>query len=97
MKDVLQALRDAVDALEKLQLPYAVMGGFAVRVWSIPRATWDVDVTVAAEPGELARLTNELQICGYSIPAVYEAGWSDIVGGMPVVRFRWYVPGGVLY
>jgi hypothetical protein len=96
MKEVLRALRDAVDVLEKLQLRYAVMGGFAVRVWSIPRATWDVDVTVAAEPDDLARLQREFEGRGYSMPAVYDSGWRDAVGGMPVVKFRWYVPGGDL-
>ena len=96
MKEVLQALRDAVDVLEKLRLPYAVMGGFAVRVWSIPRATWDVDVTVTAGPGDLTRLKEEFENRGYSMPAVYDSGWKDAVGGMPVIKFRWYVPGGDL-
>jgi hypothetical protein len=96
MKDVLRALRDAVEVLEELKLPYAVMGGLAVRVWSIPRATWDVDVTVAVVDEDLTRLTHAFEERGYTSPEVYKSGWTDQVGGMPVIKFRWYVPGGDL-
>jgi hypothetical protein len=94
MKEVLHALRDTVAVLEELELPYAVMGGLAVRTWSIPRATWDVDVTVALDEGKLAELTNAFESRGYVMPEVFAGGWTDSVGGMSVIKFRWYVPGG---
>jgi hypothetical protein len=51
---------------------------------------------VAVAPDGLARLKEEFESRGYSMPPVYESGWTDRVGGMPVVKFRWYVPGGDL-
>jgi hypothetical protein len=96
MRDVLRALRDAVQALEGLKLPYAVMGGLAVRIWSIPRATWDVDIAVAAGSDDVTQLTDAFLELGYTSPEIYATGWTDQVGGMPVVKFRWYVPGGDL-
>lgn len=96
MNDVLQALRDSVEILERLELRYAVIGGLAVRAWSIPRATWDVDVTVAVAGDDVSRLKAAFEDRGYSMPEAYSKGWTDQVGGMPVIKFRWYVPGGDL-
>jgi hypothetical protein len=42
--------------LERHQLDYAVAGGLAVSVWGEPRATFDVDVFVAAETGRADHL-----------------------------------------
>jgi hypothetical protein len=47
MNDVATALRDIANALERLGLKYAVIGGIAVRAYGIPRPTYDVDFTVA--------------------------------------------------
>jgi hypothetical protein len=94
MKEVLHAPCDTVAVLEELELPYAVMGGLAVRTWSIPRATWDVDVTVALEEGKLSDLSEAFESRGYVMPEVYAGGWTDSVGGLSVIKFCWYVPGG---
>lgn len=42
--------------LERHRLAYAVAGGLAVTVWGEPRATFDVDVFVAAEGGRVESL-----------------------------------------
>ena len=47
MKGLAETLRDFVSLFDRLGLPYAVMGGLAVRVYGIPRPTYDVDFTVA--------------------------------------------------
>jgi hypothetical protein len=39
MKDIAETLHDFVQVLEALKLPYAIMGGFAVRVYGIPRSS----------------------------------------------------------
>jgi hypothetical protein len=39
MKDVYETLLDFVDVFRELDLRYAVMGGLAVRTYSIPRST----------------------------------------------------------
>jgi hypothetical protein len=48
MKDLAHALRELAGVFEKLELPYAVMVGLAVRVYGIPRPAYDVDFTVDA-------------------------------------------------
>lgn len=55
MKDVYDTLLDFVDVLNKLGLRYAVMGGLAVRAFSIPRPTWDVDLTIGIDRDDLSR------------------------------------------
>jgi hypothetical protein len=53
------ALFQALDALEALQIPYMVVGSFASTFWGRPRMTHDADlvVEIAAEKvAELARL-----------------------------------------
>ena len=48
------AVRDIVRVLESLRIAYAVIGGIANAVWGEPRATIDVDVTVAVDEDELS-------------------------------------------
>src|SRR5215510_1141795 len=47
------AVRDITRALESLSIRYAIIGGIANAVWGEPRATIDVDVTVAVDEDEL--------------------------------------------
>jgi predicted nucleotidyltransferase len=48
-----RAVHDITRALESLGIAYAIIGGIANAVWGEPRATIDVDVTVAVEEDEL--------------------------------------------
>ena len=43
MSVLTDALRDFVSLFERLEAPYVLMGGFAVRVYGIPRPTYDAD------------------------------------------------------
>jgi len=47
--------------LEKTELRYALAGGLAVTVWGEPRATFDVDVALSANPTELQVLRDALR------------------------------------
>ena len=47
------AVRDITRALESLRIAYAVVGGIANAIWSEPRATIDVGVTVAVDEDDL--------------------------------------------
>jgi hypothetical protein len=49
-----RAVRDITQVLEALSVEYAIVGGIANAVWGEPRATVDVDVTVAVEDEGLA-------------------------------------------
>lgn len=55
-----QALAEIVRILETQRLPYMVIGGIANLVWGVPRATLDIDITVAIEPGMLPSLLKTL-------------------------------------
>jgi hypothetical protein len=93
MKDVDEALGDAVHVFNQLNVPYAVIGGLAVRAWSIPRATRDLDVTIGATADDVPRLAAAFEKLGYAVPEAYVSGWTDQVADMPLVKFRWYMAG----
>jgi hypothetical protein len=94
MKPVDQALLDFVTIFRELDLPYAVMGGIAVRAHSIPRPTWDVDVTVQISRLDLPKLFAAVEARGYSVPESYVTGWVHEVASLPLVKFRLYSEGG---
>jgi predicted nucleotidyltransferase len=66
-----RALLAGVDALDELGSSYAVVGGLAVGVWSVPRATRDVDL-YAELPTERERLQESLERRGFNVPAMSE-------------------------
>ncbi|HUJ24122.1 MAG TPA: nucleotidyl transferase AbiEii/AbiGii toxin family protein [Bryobacteraceae bacterium] len=54
------ALLEAVGVLDRIGIPYMLIGGLAVSLWGEPRSTLDVDITVWVDPGELGRAVSEL-------------------------------------
>lgn len=94
MKSIEQVLFELVNLCHQLAIPYAVMGGIAVRVHGIPRPTYDVDIAVTAAPDRLAHLFDAAERVGYTIPDAYRGGWLDRVADMPLVKLRTYVEEG---
>ena len=93
MNELDQALRDFSNLFDSMQLPYAVMGGLAVRVYAIPRPTHDVDITLAIDREQLPELYQNIRSLGYTVPEAFDSGWVDTVAGMPLVKFRLYLEG----
>lgn len=93
MTDLTTVIRDLVTLFERQRLPYAIMGGIAVRAHSIPRPTFDVDFTLAIPRERLAALFAAITDLGYTVPDQYSQGWVDHVGGMPLVKVRLYLEG----
>ncbi|MEX2142680.1 MAG: nucleotidyl transferase AbiEii/AbiGii toxin family protein [Pirellulales bacterium] len=93
MKEIAETLYDFVQALETLNLPYAIMGGFAVRVYGIPRSTQDVDIIVLCSDETLQSLFREIEDRGYAVDEVYRRGGKDSVAGMPLVKCKRYIGG----
>lgn len=93
MTDLARALRDFVLLFERLEVPYAVIGGIAVRVYGIPRPTYDIDFTVALDRKRLPDFYQSVRDLGYTVPEQYATGWVDRVAGMPVVKARLYLEG----
>lgn len=90
MKGVIETLESVVELLDRLNCPYAVMGGIAVRAYAIPRATYDVDITIAAERSQLPELFIALRELDFAIPKPYQSGWGDRIAGMPLLKLKRY-------
>lgn len=94
MKSVEQVLLEWVDLCDRLGIAYAIMGGLAVRVHGIPRPTYDVDLTIAADQEQIQTLFAEAEQTGYSVPDAYKSGWIDRIAEMPVVKLRTWLEDG---
>ena len=93
MNHLTQALRSFVDLFERRNVPYAVMGGLAVRVYGIPRATYDIDFTITLAREELPEVLRAAEGLGVSVPAPYFSGWLDNVAGMSLIKLHLFVEG----
>ena len=90
MTELDRALRDIVSLFERREIPYVLMGGLTVRVYGIPRPTYDIDFTLAIPRPSLPEFYRTLQELGYTVPEAYLTGWLDNVAGMPVVKIRFF-------
>lgn len=93
MSKLERTLFEITSLLTQSGYEYAVMGGLAVRVHSIPRPTHDVDLTITIDRSELPTLFASLERLGHTVPGSYQRGWVDEVGGMPLVKVRTYMSG----
>lgn len=50
----------ACEALDEADVPFVIVGGFAVSAWGTPRTTEDVDVVLEASPAEAAEVAAEM-------------------------------------
>jgi hypothetical protein len=79
---------DTLDVLERCDVECAVMGGFAVHYWALPRPTYDVDFAVALDGDALASLLRALEEAGFVVPVEFAAGWTDTLAGMRKVAVK---------
>jgi len=93
MSDLVRTIHEFADLFDRLGMPYAIMGGWAVRVYALPRPTYDIDFTIAAPSERLQELYSEVSGLGCTVPDQFLGGWIDRVADMPLVKFRLYVEG----
>ncbi len=93
MSDLVLLLHQFAKLFDGLGVPYAVMGGWAVRLYALPRPTYDIDFTIAIDRDRLADLYDVARETGFSVPEQFATGWVDSVAGMPLVKFRLFVEG----
>jgi len=79
-------LLDVIAILDRRGVPYAVMGGFAVRTWGVPRPTYDADLAVAIEEDALPALLAALSAGGFDVPREHTKGFVDVVAGLGKVK-----------
>ena len=85
-----QVLMEAIAQIERLGIPYAVMGGFAARAWGLPRPTYDADIAIAVSPEGLQRLFDAFEQQGFDVPPEHRSGFLDTLGELrkaKVTRF----------
>lgn len=93
-KTVEQVLGDMVQICQRMGLGYAVMGGLAVRVHGIPRPTFDVDFQLTIPYEAWDQFFSLAEDFGYEVSEVFRQGWRDTVGGMPLVKMKFFTDEG---
>lgn len=59
--DFRELLGKIAEILERLKIPYAVTGGYAVSIWGKPRSTLDIDVIVELFEPQIEKLMRALR------------------------------------
>ncbi len=91
MNDLVGTLHEFASLFDRLGIPYAIMGGWAVRVYALPRPTYDVDFTIVLDRDRLPELYRAVEDAGFTVPDQYQRGWIDSVADMPIVKCRLYL------
>ena len=60
MSDLVRTIHEFAEMFDRLGMPYAIMGGWAVRLYGLPRPTYDIDFTIAAASDRLGELYAEV-------------------------------------
>jgi hypothetical protein len=79
-----------VDLLESQGIPYALMGGIVVSIWGVPRATYDLDLTLEVDSALFERFLQSAKHAGFSVEEPFERGFRDVLAGMQKIRIEWW-------
>jgi hypothetical protein len=90
LDDVLRVIR----SLNEAGVEYVVVGGVAVNLHGLVRATEDLDVFVRPDPDNIGRLREALKAI-WNDPSIDEITAEDLCGDYPAVRYG--PPEGTLY
>jgi hypothetical protein len=83
-----------IASLNEAGVDYAVVGGVALNVHGLVRATEDLDVFVRPDPGNIERLRSALKAV-WADPEIDQITAEDLCGDYPAVRYG--PPEGTLY
>ena len=92
--DVLDRVLKIIDSFNRAGVEYVVVGGVAVNLHGLLRATEDLDVFVRPEPKNVERLRAALRDV-WKDPSIEEIRAEDLCGEYPAVRYG--PPEGDLY
>jgi len=81
-----------IDLLEQEGMEYALMGGLAVPVWGIPRATYDIDIVLSMDENGLRGFIDLVKSAGFRLDPAHEAGFRDALQGMEKILLEWWTP-----
>ncbi len=94
MDDLLSQSLQVIAALNDAGVDYAVIGGVAMNLHGLVRATEDLDLLLKAEEDNIARLRQALRRV-YDDPCIADITAADLCGEYPAVRYG--PPTGALY
>ena len=89
MLDLYDELAAVVGALDRAEIEYAICGGIAMAVWSLPRATIDIDLLI--ERASLDRAYTAVAPLGYIVKAL---PMSFAAGAVEIRRVSKFDPAG---
>jgi hypothetical protein len=85
----IQAVFEQVlSCLASRNVPYMIMGGFAVRALGIPRPTYDADLTLDLPDAALQDLFQALEAERFVVPEEFREGFQDTLLGMRKVKVQ---------
>ncbi|HVS10560.1 MAG TPA: hypothetical protein VMS76_11865 [Planctomycetota bacterium] len=90
-----RVLDRSLGVLDRAGVECAVMGGYAVRHWSLPRPTYDVDFVVAVDAETLTRLLRAFDEDGFTVDEHFLRGFVDILDGLRKVAVGCFDSGSV--
>jgi hypothetical protein len=67
-----RALTGAIESLDEVGLPYAIVGGLAAGAWGVNRSTRDADLYAELPAGRRELLQQALRNRGFHVPAMNE-------------------------
>lgn len=76
MNDLVGTLHAFGRLFDRLGIPYAIMGDWAVRVYALPRPTYDVDFTFILQRERLPELYAAAEEDGFTVPDHYRGAGS---------------------
>jgi len=82
---------DVRDHVERLGIPYAVMGGIAATAWGMPHFTKDVDLALGVGAADAAPQLRTLDAAGYVVPEEFLGGWTDRLAGTRKLSVRKFI------
>jgi predicted nucleotidyltransferase len=86
-------LEEIIAFFEKRDVDYMIMGGIAVRFWSLPRPTFDLDFTVALAPEDVPALAAAFEEEGFTVHEAHRKGFLDRLSGLEKIAVVKYVGG----
>lgn len=94
MADLLSDSLRVIESLNRAGVEYVVIGGVAMNVHGLVRATEDLDLFVRAAPDNIERMKRALRGV-WADPAIDDITADDLCGDYPAVRYG--PPVGALY
>lgn len=83
--DLFNRFLEIIDALEKEKVDYVLIGGFAMVLYGMPRATQDIDIFIKNQKENIDRLQKAL-FAVFNTKNIFEITYSEFQN-YPVIRY----------